>query len=252
MKRFSQILCYLGFGILALSPLIAQEPENKTASVEILKTTYGDQWLRIVVLNNSDEAIREFIVTIENGTVRKRFWPVTGTPLAPHQSRVLEYRSQTQPKQVSLDGVVFVDGYGEGIPEKLRESQLWDEAYLEGLNSAIELLEDLRARLKKDRDYASESLEMLSKAGETLKARLRRPESIKTGDEMWKVSGREAGLQAAFRSVQASRDSIQRLCDDPLASLAQPENAAALARRVGDEVSEIVGQLSLIKSALRR
>lgn len=150
MKRTIGILLFIPWILMptasAQEPATKTQVENKTQSLEILKTIWEAPLFKIVVLNNADLAIHTFIAKVEEGTVVSRKWE---SPLSAGDSFVLSYASEAQPSNVSIEAVIFVDGLGEGNPVEIRLANMYDDAWVEGVDAARAVLQQRQPSLRR-------------------------------------------------------------------------------------------------------
>ena len=132
---------------LSVIPILAQKPTgqaviNKTRSLDLVDVKISETppyKIALAVINTSELAVIEIIVSIQDeleiGT--NNFSEIsTGfiyAPLEGGKSWVLRQQSTSFPSRITIEGILFEDGTGEGNWKKLRESL----NHLEGLGKGL-------------------------------------------------------------------------------------------------------------------
>lgn len=224
------------------TPACAQEVRSKTPSIEVLKVTFEEPFLNLVLFNNSDRGVRSVAVDVDGLVQRKTFWPPEGSgEFGSQKSFAFRYPAHTQPANVSVQAVTFADGWGEGDPKLLKCAFRAEEGYLRGVREARDLLKDTRPMLKSGHD--SESLAWVSQTLAKLKERREGPKTYVTDEDLCKGSGRNAALLMVYSRLEAVERSFTRASENPgvISVRSRSGEAGMIAEKVGEIASRLTG-----------
>ncbi len=156
--KAGRILLLLG----SLTPFVVgtwgQTIVNNTRSLDLVNVEISEAppyAIGLTVVNTSELAIIECIVSIDAVDVRDRF---LREPLSGGKIWVLRHQSTSFPSRIGIDGILFEDGTGEGNWKKLKDSLSFLEGYGEGLHELNTILSAWleEKRLLNQRDLARE------------------------------------------------------------------------------------------------